>query len=480
MNSSVLPFRYQMTTQGMSDDETILEQVNAVLQHSQYLPTCDMRENLKTWKKNKSSFWNCNLFHQGQYIIESTRHIHIELSEESKKDRFDRFLHDLDLMGYVELETFLDAQRPGFYENTVVEEWISPQGYTIRRGSRIVKAFKYFFSESDKQGKLFKDEVSRIMNQNIIDGTLCLSIHPLDYLSISENNQNWSTCHSLDSDYRTGNLNYMCDGATVVAYVKTGKDDQRIPHFPKEVPWNSKAWRVLLFFNDRKTFIMAGRQYPLECPETMDAVSELLNAVYNERGEVEPDRYWGKWNNSQIKEIKTDDYIYHFSEGLIPMGNALMPVKDIYKIQRTCVNYNDIITNPYVRTHVQYCYLMQRSWYQNLPYIGSRQYTPAVSVYNSGLEIHVGYEATCPICKKQTLLIPNLMVCETCGPRYLEDWQLDEEYFARCPYCGARGAYDTFAYIEDTEEYVCRPCYDAYQKNIKEKRDRFNGTRTNC
>ena len=41
-----------------------------------------------------------------------------------------------------------------------------------------------------------------------VSGDLVLSVHPLDYLSISDNNHNWYSCHSLDGEYGAGNLGY--------------------------------------------------------------------------------------------------------------------------------------------------------------------------------------------------------------------------------------------------------------------------------
>ena len=42
-----------------------------------------------------------------------------------------------------------------------------------------------------------------------MEGYLYLSIHPLDYLSISETNHGWRSCHALDGEYRNGNLSYL-------------------------------------------------------------------------------------------------------------------------------------------------------------------------------------------------------------------------------------------------------------------------------
>ena len=73
-------------------------------------------------------------------------------------------------------------------------------------------------------------------------------MHPLDYLSLSENTYNWRSCHSLDGEYRAGNLSYMMDKSTVICYLKSN-DDVILSNFGPEVKWNSKKWRVLLYFS---------------------------------------------------------------------------------------------------------------------------------------------------------------------------------------------------------------------------------------
>ena len=114
-----------------------------------------------------------------------------------------------------------------------------------------------------------------MIQENSITGTLCFSVHPLDYLSISENTYNWASCHSLDGDYRAGNLSYMLDSSTIVCYLR-GANNVKLPLFPDDVPWNSKKWRVLLFFSDKQDIIFAGRQYPFTSNNGLDEVRKNL------------------------------------------------------------------------------------------------------------------------------------------------------------------------------------------------------------
>ena len=75
-----------------------------------------------------------------------------------------------------------------------------------------------------------------------------MSIDPYDFLSISDNNHNWSSCHNLfDGEYRVGNLNYMADSVTMVGYYCSNDlFDEELEAFGNIKTWNSKKWRVLI------------------------------------------------------------------------------------------------------------------------------------------------------------------------------------------------------------------------------------------
>ena len=70
-------------------------------------------------------------------------------------------------------------------------------------------------------------------------GTLCLSIHPMDYLTMSDNAENWDSCMTwVDrGGYRAGTVEMMNSNCVVVAYLK-----HKTNSFYN---WNSKTWREL-------------------------------------------------------------------------------------------------------------------------------------------------------------------------------------------------------------------------------------------
>ena len=125
--------------------------------------------------------------------------------------------------------------------------------------------------EDEETVKRLQTQASMIIQENKVIGKLCFSVHPLDYLSISETTYNWRSCHALDGEYRAGNLSYMLDDSTIICYLKSNKET-KLPNFPDDVLWNSKKWRLLLHFSENLDVCFSGRQYPFFSP---GAISRL-------------------------------------------------------------------------------------------------------------------------------------------------------------------------------------------------------------
>lgn len=92
-------------------------------------------------------------------------------------------------------------------------------------------------------------------------GTLCLSIHPLDFYTLSDNDEGWNscmnwTCEDDDDDYggsyRAGTVEMMNSPCIVVAYLKNDKHEFE--------GWNSKVWRELMIVD--KNVITNIKGYP--------------------------------------------------------------------------------------------------------------------------------------------------------------------------------------------------------------------------
>lgn len=117
--------------------------------------------------------------------------------------------------------------------------------FDIPHGAKIMKVLnklaKYFHLESYFED--FRIAHSQILNQKLLTGTLCLSIHPFDFMTLSDNDYDWDSCMSWESNgcYRTGTVECMNSPYMVVAYLKGDK-----PFRIDRQYWaGNKKWREL-------------------------------------------------------------------------------------------------------------------------------------------------------------------------------------------------------------------------------------------
>ena len=130
---------------------------------------------------------------------------------------------------------------------------VAPGTKITRIFGRLAKAYNLENWEDVRQAQADALTVKKIK------GTLCLSIHPMDYMTMSDNCENWDSCMNwMDGGgYRAGTVEMMNSNMVVVAYLKN-------PYERLEGYWNSKIWRELFIVTpDLITNIKA---YPFQNP----------------------------------------------------------------------------------------------------------------------------------------------------------------------------------------------------------------------
>ena len=127
----------------------------------------------------------------------------------------------------------------------------------IQKGARPMRILaklneKYIHSPHFEKFRLAH---SMVLNQKKLKGKLCLSIHPLDYATMSDNTYEWDSCMSWSQEggYRAGTIEMMNSTCVIVAYLKGDEEYEG---------WNSKKWRELFIVNE--DIISAVKQYPYE------------------------------------------------------------------------------------------------------------------------------------------------------------------------------------------------------------------------
>lgn len=418
-------------------DEKIKHDFDEVIKYSQISiknPKTDYYFN--EWAEAKEYFYKA--FGE-KLIYEFPEKISFSLDEEVKQEKFASFLSTLETKQLYKLQEFVSKQESdGFFNNTVIANYDKD----IKKNMKLVKAFKFFIQDK-KQLEDIQNYASQIIQENKAEGKLCFSIHPLDYLSISENTHKWRSCHALDGEYRAGNLSYMLDTCTFICYLKSD-NDAKLPHFPESVPWNDKKWRVLFFLNSTNNLIVAGRQYPFSSQSGLDWI--LKNAF--SKIFAFPNSEWRGWEKF-ITTTNFSEMTYHLDNQYISDGAKIFDVATFIENVEGSKQFNDILYSSYYTP--SYAYLWKCS--EN-PFWG--EYFPNYR-YNLGT-IHVGGYTPCLHCGVEETLDEGGMLCYDCEMQYGIE---SNEHFTFCDCCGARIEVATNGNYVD-EDILCDNCFEEH------------------
>lgn len=259
---------------------------------------------------------------------------------------------------------------------------------------------------------LLRNFQSQIRNDAYLEGTLSLSIHPLDYMTMSDNDCNWDSCmrwRDGGGDYRQGTIEMMNSPYVIVAYLES-----KNPFIYDDVTWNNKKWRQLFVIS--RNCIVAVKGYPYQndnlCKYIIDWLTSL--AKDNLGWEYLPDLY--EWHNvNNIVNTKT---------GLCANDDNLTYVQFITRNM-----YNDFGTLPY-----HYIKLATENLHIVLNYSGPSQcmICGKTDFENGGVTELI----TCFDCSED----PN-HYCANCGNKIdeddiyrFDDWDSDKEYCEECFY----------------------------------------------
>lgn len=345
-------------------------------------------------------------------------YVEVQMSDEGKRSVFNGLINRLNLFPSINQHVldFLRNNEDSFWLNSVTV----PMGNKMQNGMKITRALKFLIEDKEVLD-LVQTEISMALQQNKMTGDLVVSIHPLDFLSSSENQHNWRSCHALDGEYRGGNLSYIVDSNTMICYIKS-KDDVELHDFPH--PWNNKKWRMLLEVNDSLNFLISGRQYPFNLGDNV--LAEISKGLF---GTNTLGTDWSKWSKHYITEVPGEDgEAITLKARYIPVRKYLYRYNKVVKDGEGALNYNDLKLSSY--------------------------YTPYYSfLYNARTipEVTVGGAPTCPCCGVTLVTDSESLVCEDCEPSQ-----------GCCDWCGGTFSLHHLTWISsrDWEGYVCDSCLE--------------------
>lgn len=260
--------------------------------------------------------------------------VNTSLSDGEKKKSLDYFIETLG-EEYGELEDFLDKEGfESFFNNEVRYGWEFDDGVIVPIGMKLLKTFKYFIKDKTEL-RFYQDLASQLIQENKLTGDLWVSVHPLDFLTMSENNYKWQTCQRLDGEFGAGCLSLMQDKSTFMFYITSvDAPDVRIKDLP--LVWNNKKWRMICNISNNKNIIGLGREYPFNLNGTWPMVCkmapELQPYLYNLTRE-----YLDYYDNSPLC------YKYY------RVGMVLKKMDDIVKVQKGNLAFCDLVDSEIFR-----------------------------------------------------------------------------------------------------------------------------------
>ena len=316
----------------------------------------------------------------------------------------------------------------------------TPEGKTIviQNGSKVSKALKKIAEAYNLPNyEDFRISHSQIINDRFLEGDLVLSIHPLDYMTMSDNNCGWDSCMSWANggEYRQGTVEMMNSPCVIVAYLTASN-----PYYMSNgYHWNNKKWRQLFIVNN--DVITGIKGYPYCNDDLAKKVCSIL------KGLAEKNLGWDHYHSEIIKYNSHESFTF---------GEDNATCKLTFN---TCHMYNDFGTK-------HFCYI-------------SREARGEVYTYFSGNEECMVCGELGTIDEDSTLACDNCyspIRCDECGWRTGEDYvMIDDNYYCyecadridymSCNCCGSNYSTENMSiiYLKDGdrivgETHLCNNC----------------------
>lgn len=303
-------------------------------------------------------------------------------------------------------------------KNTWMDETlVIPADYTplgkvikIQKGMKMIKVIekvlKAFNVFDPVEFEKFRIAHSLCLNEKKIKGELCLSIHPLDYATLSDNNCGWDSCMSWgDGEYRQGTIEMMNSPYMVVAYM-TSSAPFRLEG--SEMEWSNKKWRKLFIVS--KDLLMGIKAYPYAAEEieltALDWIKELAENA------------WG---------IKYLDEPMKVGNHHIVRPNKC-PNDSVYLNLKMNHMYSDISSLP-----IHWAYFPDNEqWWED----------------HSRLEMMLSGNSMCLTCGTTYLddIEHDSLICHTCGG------------YSQCDCCGNWYPCESIAWEQYHDQWYCESC----------------------
>lgn len=261
----------------------------------------------------------------------------------------------------------------------------------------------------------FRIKHSQILNTKTLRGKLHLSIHPLDYMTMSDNACGWDSCMNWVNrgDYRMGTIEMMNSPMVICAYLDSEKPFYLDDGEDGNIRWSNKKWRELFIVN--KDLLLGIKGYPY--------INRELESICLE------------WIKELIEAHPALEYGPYMSK-IMPFHNDAM---NNYAVEDT----NELRA---VRLWINCNYMYNDIYDEHFGYINPK--------VDCNLSFNYSGESTCLACGRNAWEDH----CDDYDAYNLVCYECND--MVRCSCCG------DWYYIDDMRiidgEYYCNYCYDEY------------------
>lgn len=308
----------------------------------------------------------------------------------------------------------------------------TPSGhdYSFSTGTKIMRILGKIAKEFHLDGfEDFRQAHSLVFNERTFKGQLSLSIHPLDYITMSDNENGWTSCMGWDhhGEYRRGTVEMMTSPVVIEAYMAS-----TVPmSIYNTGQWNNKRWRELFIVDESSITAIKGYPYwnrELE-KETVAWIAELAAKNLG-------------WNYTEENFFYKSDNSYRSGRGEVrDMEDQVYPYKFRF---RTNAMYNDVYSKHLMKLAAD----IKPEFDKSIDYSG-----PSICLCCGTRDAYYDNEGDLVCCDCQ----PDRWVCDCCGDTfYSNDNMYEVEGSWVCENC------------VDNDAFWCEGCQEYHWYNESE------------
>lgn len=233
----------------------------------------------------------------------------------------------------------------------------------LSEGMKLIKAINKVFSYFSEELKNFKDvkelqesyedfqkQYSILINGSKVNCNLTISIHPLDFLTMSNNDSRWSSCMKWNKEdagvYHAGTVEMMNSNNVVCCYLESATPYSigLNPATKEELFWNNKRWRMIAIVTPE--IVLQGKEYPFRNTPVTKKILALISEL------AKTNCGWKyKYGLSRYNDMKYINDGYAMDNNHLWIANGSTTKQNI--IMDTNLMYNDYLNNS---AYEFYCY----------------------------------------------------------------------------------------------------------------------------